>query len=214
MGRKNTIYSSSYPYHITARSNNKEWFGLTSDICWSIFSDYLRFLNIGFGVKIHAFVLMKNHYHLLASFPDHNMAEAMTRFMTEVSRVMNFERGSINHSFGSRYKPSIIQNDFYFANAYKYVLNNPVRAGISEYAENYPYSSLNGQLGFSKLGFSINERFSDKIPKFENSESYLAWVNKNTTSALNLEISRSIRRTTFEFSGRQMERLGLSLTSL
>ena len=208
MARKYTEHSSLHPYHITIRANSGQWFGLRSEQSWQIFSDYLYFISRAYEVKIHAFVMMSNHLHLIASFPQRNLSDALERFLTETSRVINFERNTVNHVYGRRYRASIIRYEQYYASAYRYVLNNPVRANLCERAEQYPFSSLYRQLGFLHLGFPVHEWPSLIVPELTDIENLLSWLKINTDSKLNKEIKIALKRTEFKFSGTQLERLG------
>jgi putative transposase len=85
MGRKQFVAVKDQPYFITARNNNREDFPLPLEVMWSIFSDYLFLLHEGFQFKIHAFILMVNHLHLLVSDPEGKLSKGMQCFMKETS---------------------------------------------------------------------------------------------------------------------------------
>jgi putative transposase len=70
MAHKNLIKSEICPYHVTSRSNNKDWFELEMDVLWVIFSEQLLAINLAYRAKVHTFVLMNNHYHMLISTPE------------------------------------------------------------------------------------------------------------------------------------------------
>ena len=67
--RKPITRSSKLYYHIYARSNNRDFFYLPQNVVWDIFMEQLHLLQIEFDVKISAFVLMNNHFHLLLLTP-------------------------------------------------------------------------------------------------------------------------------------------------
>jgi REP element-mobilizing transposase RayT len=69
----------------------------------------MRLINRAYKAEIHAFVLMSNHFHLVVSFPENNMSEAMNYFMRETSRMISRDAGRINQTYGSRYFRSIIE---------------------------------------------------------------------------------------------------------
>lgn len=69
MPRKAIVRSDSNYYHITARSNNREYFYLPIDEVWSIMVTELRTLQREHSLRIPAFVLMNNHFHLLVLSP-------------------------------------------------------------------------------------------------------------------------------------------------
>src|SRR5690606_40247811 len=57
--------TAAFPYHVTNRSNNREFFYVEMETLWPIFTDTLFDLTKQFNCQIHAFVLMSNHYHLI-----------------------------------------------------------------------------------------------------------------------------------------------------
>ncbi len=131
MPRKPLIYTPDFPYHIVARCNNKEWFrGNMSDI-WNIFCEEISNLNQDYNFAPHAFVLMSNHYHLIAScHQDFNLGFIMKLLQNRTAIQINKLSGRINHCYGGRYKASIISEASYYANALKYLYRNPVQAGL------------------------------------------------------------------------------------
>lgn len=160
---------------MTARCINKEWFANDLSLVWEIMTRHLYFINYAFNLRIHAFVLMNNHFHLLVRSPDANLSEAMAFFMTQTSRELNKISGRINHNYGARFHRTIISSPLYYMHAYKYVYRNPVMAGLCEKAEEYPFSSLNGLLGNTWLEVPICE--DDNWGNLSTREETLAWLN-------------------------------------
>ena len=174
MSRRKTLHSYEYPYHITARSNNKEWFYLDKSLCWSIFCEKLNLASEMFQFQILAFVLMSNHYHLILKIiPEHKLGSIMNWLQTSISREINKKAGRINHIFGGPYKSSLITKTIYYAHVLKYVYRNPVRAGMCENVQTYPYSTLNSKDIKLNLNDSLN--ISNLLPKEECD--YLNWLN-------------------------------------
>jgi putative transposase len=143
MARKKVILTDEYPYHITNRSNNRERFYLPLKELWPICINAIKTLKKDYGCRHHAFVLMPNHYHLVLDTPKLNLSDSIQYFQTEVARRANKKTGRINHFFGGRYKWSLITNETYYWNAFKYIARNPVAAGICKNIEDYPYCSIN-----------------------------------------------------------------------
>lgn len=170
-GRK-YIQSADHPYHITARTNNREWFSLDLNTVWEIFENQLFFIHHAFGIRIHAFVLMSNHFHLLASDPLLKLPRAMRWLMTETSREIGRRSGRQNRIYGQRNFKCLISNYHYFLHAYKYVYRNPVEAKACIRVEDYPFSTLAGLLGNRPLIIPLEEDllFSDLLGN-------LKWLN-------------------------------------
>ncbi len=174
MPRAKAILQSEFPYNLTARCINKEWFHLPMPEVWDIFSEQLYLTTCIFNLKIHSFVLMSNHFHLIATTPDSNVSQCMQFFMKNVSLRLTRAGNRINESFAGRHYKTILHSNNYYLNAYKYNYQNPILAGIVNRAEDYPFSTLNGLLGFSKMLIPVVE---DRT-LFPFVEDTLEWINR------------------------------------
>lgn len=199
MPRKKQIYTSEFPYHISARSHNKEWFDLPMSDVWKTMANYLYFIHHAYKVEIYAFVLMNNHFHLIAQFPENNMSVAMNYFMRETSRVISRDAGRINQTYGGRYFKSAIMKPLYLEHVYKYVYRNPVSAGIVAKAEEYTFSTLQILLG----------KRSDVIPLTQShlledtlKSSTLEWINAKPDLTDYEEVRKALRRPEFSLRKR------------
>lgn len=151
MPRKPVILSDQCPYHLTARVNNRDAFPIEMSEVWEIFSRDLYALSFLYNFRLHSAVLMPNHFHLIVSTPDKNLSAGMKFFMQQLTRDITFAARRSNRVFGKRYHWSIIQDRFYFWNAFKYVYQNPLRANLCTRVEDYPFSTLNGLVGGNHL---------------------------------------------------------------
>jgi len=194
MPRKIFEKSSEFPYHVTARCINREWFCIPLNEVWGIMEDYLHFIVHSYGVKIHGFVLMNNHFHLLISAPQNNLSEAMNYFMRETSRALSREVGRINQTYGNRYYRSLIKSHHYYLHAYKYLYRNPVEAGLIQKPELYPYSTLPGLLGLQPLRIPLTE----DPTLFDSIESTLEWLNLQPDEKDRESIRQALKRGVFE----------------
>ena len=89
MPRKPLIESTELPYHITNRSNRKEFFDIPLDTLWPIFVESLNYIVREMNIRIYSFVLMNNHYHMLISTPELGLSNAMNYFQREVAKRSN-----------------------------------------------------------------------------------------------------------------------------
>lgn len=166
MPRKPVELSDIYPVHVTARCNNKDWFSLPLSLVMDIYIDVLERVIDKYNIKVHAFVLMSNHFHMLISTPDANLSAAMRYFMTESSHAIARASNRINRIYGARYSGTLIKESEHYAHALKYVYNNPVKAKITDRAEKYKWSSLNENIKpLQKLIEPISEVFSEFVPQ-------------------------------------------------
>jgi putative transposase len=195
--QKRRIYYPDCPYHITCRMNRKEPFPLPLTEMWNLFNDYLFLMDRAYNIKIHAFVLMKNHYHLIASAPECNFPAAMANLNKNTSWWMNQLTGSLNHNWGKRYFATRIPNSWAYANVLKYVYRNPIKAGVALRVEDYPYSSITANhYSHTHLNFRIiepNAYFTKHIPV-----NLYRWLNIKVESQINDLIQRTLTKSVFE----------------
>jgi putative transposase len=198
MARKKLRITHELPYHITARSNNRESFYLPPNDCWRIFCDRLQSASLRFHFQIHAFVLMANHYHLLGTtseeFP---LPKVMEWLQRSVNRKINDWAGRINHVFGGPYRASLITSEMYYAQALKYIYRNPVTAGVTAKVEHYRFSSLNDPsipLATPITGIAAG------VPK--RWVKLLDFLNEGYIEGEKELIDKCIRKSTFEFPRR------------
>lgn len=133
----------AYPgafYHITARGNErKRIFFAKSD--YDRFKAYLKEAEEKYGFRLHCYVLMTNHYHLLMETPEGNMSKVMHYVNASYTNSINLKRGRIGHLLQGRYRAILIERDSYLLELSRYIHLNPVRAGAVERPEAYAYSS-------------------------------------------------------------------------
>ena len=194
MPRKRLFRTDSLPYHVTARSHNKDFFELPLDQMWDLLGTYLNFCTPAFGIRIHAFVMMSNHFHMLVSTPNSNLDEFMNYFMRESAKAVNRETGSMNQVYGGPYFRSVIKSYNHYVQVYRYVYRNPIEAGLNLQVERYPYSTLPGVLGQSKLTIPT----FDNVGLIQNPMDVLSWLNRKIEPEIYTSIHRGLKKSNFE----------------
>ena len=104
-----------------------------------------------FGWRMHAYIVMRNHFHLALETPEPNLVAGMHWLQTTFSvRLLRFH-GQHGHVFQGRYKSPMIQDDAHLARVCDYIHLNPVRAGVvtAECLEQFASSSLSAWLAGS-----------------------------------------------------------------
>jgi putative transposase len=200
MPRKPLQRSNLLPYHITARANNRERFPLPLEEIWEVITNECLVLSLVYEVEFHALVLMPNHFHMLVTTPVHELGDVMDVFMTSIARTVNLNSGRLGHLFGGPYYGSVIGNSRYFGHALKYVYRNPVKAKLSQFVEDYPYSTLRGLLGYSALPFPIHFTRTPmdlSLPIFET-DPFLSWLNKPFPIESEDRIRKGLKRRIFD----------------
>lgn len=199
------------PYHLCARTNERVDFGPPLDFVWQCMENYLHFLHFVYDVRVHSFVLMPNHFHLIARFPSVNLGEAMNYFMRETSREISRACGRENHLYGTRVFRSALTSFHYFTHAYKYVYRNPVEAGLSARVEMYSYSTLQSLLGIKHGMIPLQE---DQL-LFDDVEGQLCWLNQSPDRQSREAVKMGLRRQEFTLPrNRQSRRPNLLETVL
>ena len=193
MPKQNLIRTADFPYHLTARSNNREFFYLDLEELWWIFMKNLSVLQRDYGCEIQAFVLMSNHYHLMMVTPRENLGESMQYLQRETARRANYRTERVNHFFGGRYKWSLVNQEIYYWHALKYIYRNPVRAGMCERVEDYKFSSLNR----SAWGFDwrLTDYFFDRAKTIELDRD---WLNQSYPGEQEMAVQKALRRREFK----------------
>lgn len=139
MARLPRIHSQSGYFHITVR-------GVGKQILFEEKSDYLRYLHllkrfsIETKVNICAYCLMENHVHLLVYDRGENLALFMKKLGVAYSYYFNQKYERTGHLFQGRYVSVPIESDDFLLTVFRYILNNPRKAGICSAAD-YPWSS-------------------------------------------------------------------------
>lgn len=88
------------------------------------------------SVRIHAWALMPNHFHLLVETGGRPLAAAMQRMLTSFGTGFNRVQGHRGHVFMARYKSILVERETYYGNLVRYIHLNPLKAGIVADQEN------------------------------------------------------------------------------
>jgi putative transposase len=188
--------SALWPYHLSARCLNKEWFHTSRAAVWKVMEEQLYLLHHGFGFQIWSFVLMSNHFHLMVTAPSDNLGEGMNYFMRETSRRIGFLSNRINHIYGARFHRSLIDSDWAFHHVYKYIYRNPVEAALCQRVEEYPYSTLHGLIGLSHLIVPVA---ADRI-LFRDFDQTLRWLNTRPLASHREVMRRGLHKRRFRLA--------------
>ena len=140
MARPIRIEYEGAVYHVTARGNERKKIYFSK-------KDYEQFLNYvaeaqkRYGIHLHSYVLMSNHYHLILETPEANLSKAMHYINGSYSTYINIKKKRSGHLFQGRYKAIVVAKDNYLMELSRYIHLNPVRAGMVQKPEEYHYSS-------------------------------------------------------------------------
>ena len=198
MPRPHLIRRSDVPYHASVQVNNREIFPVSFGTTWLVGCGALAQSAERYGAEIHAFVQMSNHLHILLSTPRENLDAVMRYFLSQMAARLHARSGRADHLFAARYKWSVLESSESVAYVYKYVLRNPVRAGICRSVSDYAYSSF---WPSRALPVAIVEGMGapwSAVPKAF--EARLAWLDEPAPKELEELVARALRRAEFGFS--------------
>ena len=133
-------------YHVTARGDRREPI-YEDDEDRSSFLDIFGTVIEDFNWVEHAYCLMGNHYHLLVETPDANLAKGMRQLNGSYTQWSNRRHRRVGHLFQGRYKAILVDKDAYLLELCRYVVLNPVRAGMVKSAGHWQWSSYRAMLG-------------------------------------------------------------------
>jgi REP element-mobilizing transposase RayT len=116
----------------------------------NIFLNLLEESHKIFNLKIFAYCLMDNHYHLLVSTPNANLPRIMRHINGVYTQQYNRLTGTDGPLFRGRYKAKLIGDDCYQLIVSRYIHLNAVEAGIVNHPADYKWSSYGAYLGLSE----------------------------------------------------------------
>ena len=141
MPRKPRFYLPGIPVHAVQRGHNREAV-FYEDADYRAYLGWLREAAERYHCAIHAYVLMTNHVHILATPSD---SEGLSRMMQYVGRryvpYINHHYGTSGTLWEGRYKASLIQEDNYLLTCMRYIEMNPIRANMVSHPRGYRWSS-------------------------------------------------------------------------
>jgi putative transposase len=116
-------------YHVTARGDRRKtiYFDDNDRERWL---EILGLVCARFNFIVHAFCQMGNHYHLMLETTEGNLAQGMRQLNAFYSQDFNRQHRLVGHVFQGRYKAILVQKESYLLELARYVVLNPVRAGI------------------------------------------------------------------------------------
>jgi putative transposase len=133
------VLPASGIYHVTGR-------GVA---CCDIFRDerdrrlfLARFRRLAGELNMRCFVycLMSTHYHLLVATSLEELSNGMQRLQGPYAQQFNAKYARVGHLFQERFYAKVVRDELHFGNAYEYIRNNPVAAGLCANAADWPWT--------------------------------------------------------------------------
>lgn len=170
-------------YHVTSRGDRREdiyrdgrdrevWLEGLATVCQR------------FNWLVHAYCLMHNHYHLLVETVEGHLSRGMRQLNGHYTQRFNRRHDLVGHLYQGRYKAILVQREAYLLELSRYVVLNPVRAGLARQPEDWPWSSYRAMIGTAS------------VPDWLDTDAVLSQFGKQRTKAV-----RAYRRFVMEGEG-------------
>ena len=183
MARRPRLRFPGALYHVMARGNRK----------LPIFHDALdrrRFLwtveraTTLYSARVFALCLMTNHFHLVLDTPRGNISETMQYINGVFAQISNRRYGQTGHVFGDRFRSPLIEREKYLKRAARYVVRNPVRAGLVAQAADWEWSTYRATAGLEPAPPWLDVSWIDWAFQTDSREEaqrrYVTYVNAPT----------------------------------
>ncbi len=141
MARMPRLFVEGVSSHVIIRGNNRQDVFL-ADGDRVFFHRNLAELAREASVEVHAYVLMTNHVHLLATGSARSsLPRLMQRLGTRYAGYFNYRHDRTGALWEGRYKCALVETERYFLTCQRYIELNPVRAGMTTHPTRYAWSS-------------------------------------------------------------------------
>jgi REP element-mobilizing transposase RayT len=114
------------------------------------FLEVLRETPVGWNIKVAAYCLMPNHYHLLVTTPEGNISRCMRHINGVYTQRFNRQHQADGQVFRGRYKAVLVEADNHLLEVLRYIHRNPIRAGLAGTVDDYPWSSHRGYVSSAR----------------------------------------------------------------
>jgi len=174
-------------YHVMNRGRRGDEV-FREDKDYIAFIDLLREIVEDYNVKVSAYCLMSNHYHLLVQTPDSNISRAMRHlngvYTQRYNRIHHFD----GQLFRGRYKAILVDAESYLLELVRYIHRNPLEAGLVDNLQEYKWSSHKGYISKGKKWDWLNKKFVLSLFSRGHGESirlYKQFVTKEVPDEIN-----------------------------
>ena len=133
-------------YHVTSRGDRREdiyrndedraaWLSVLAQVC------------ARFNWRCHAWCQMTNHFHLVLETPEANLSQGMRQLNGVYTQQFNRRHALVGHLFQGRFKAILVERETYLVELARYVVLNPVRAGMVARPDDWLWSSYRAMVG-------------------------------------------------------------------
>ena len=156
-------YPNAY-YHVMNRGRGRQSI-FHSEAYYQTFLETIKEASSRFGMEVHAYCLMGNHYHLLIKTPLGNLSRCMRHVNGVYTQRYNRLKNTDGPLFRGRFKAVLVESDAYLLQLTRYIHRNPIDMKRPLVAElvTYPWSSYPAYLNKSPAPLWLNREFSYQL---------------------------------------------------
>lgn len=196
MSRLARKFSNSGIYHIAFRGVNQQSI-FEEEADYKKLKDCIELIKEEMKFEIYAYCFMSNHVHIILKEKElQDISLIMKRILTKYARWYNIKYGRSGALIANRYKSVPVELDEYFIHVIRYVHQNPLKAGIVQNLEEYPYSSygeyLNGK-EITDIEFVLDMIDREEFRKFHMEEGEFEFKVTDSTKKSDEDIRRYMR---------------------
>ena len=136
-------------WHVTSRGDGQETI-FADDSDKASFLGVLGDVVAMFRWRVHAYILMTNHYHLLVETPEPNLSRGMRQLNGIYTQRFNRRHSRAGHVYQGRYKGILVEREAHLLELARYIVLNPVRAGLVKAAKDWEFSNYLVTSGISR----------------------------------------------------------------
>ncbi len=189
MPRPPRIDVGGYVYHVINRANGRVTI-FHNEKDYQLFEELLEEAKEQFGMRIVAYSIMPNHWHLLLySLHDGDIGTFMHWLTTTHATRYHAEHKTIGggHVYQGRYKSFLVDSDRYVLSVLKYIERNPARAKLVGAPEMWKWGSA-----YRRISGSPKEKSLLAVPPAPLPHQYRKWINQMQNDDEVMEIRKSV----------------------
>lgn len=175
-------------YHVMNRGTDRCAI-FTNDLHRQFFLTLLKETVEMFGIEIHGYCLMGNHYHLLVKTPRANLSRAMRHIDGVYTQRYNRKENRDGPLFRGRYKAILIDAENYLVAVSRYIHRNPLEAGLSASLIEYEWSSYRAFIGLVQ------------VPQWLNTRELLSYVHPEGVLSYRELVENPLLPSAYEYQG-------------
>ena len=130
-----------------------------------------------FNLRVSAYCLMSNHYHLLVQTPNGNLSRVMRQINGVYTQRFNRRHRADGQLFRGRYKSILVEEDSYLLELLRYIHRNPVRAKMCTTVDEYPWSSHHGYISKAMKFEWLHKKFLLGMFSGQSGKAKKAYIN-------------------------------------